>query len=92
MCGIIPRDYVYCYRSRRGRTANCAQYRDNYDIKLNVTHTPIMVKVAELAFQTLLSTFKKPVTQSFVRLDIISMSLIWPNFKLPVNPLTDSIQ
>ena len=37
-----------------------------------------MVRVVEivLAFQTLLSTFKKPVSQSFVRLNILPTSLI----------------
>jgi hypothetical protein len=42
---------------RRTRTANCAQYRDYYEVKLNVTNTQIMVKVAEivLAFQTLVN-------------------------------------
>lgn len=41
---------------RRGRTANCAQYRDYYEVKLqlNITHTQIMVRVEEIvvAFQT----------------------------------------
>jgi hypothetical protein len=41
---------------RRGRTANCAQYRD-YEVKLqlNITHTQIMVRVEKIvvAFQTI---------------------------------------
>lgn len=45
----------------RGRTANGAQYRNYYEDNLNVTHTHIMVGVAEmvLSFQTLLSTFSE---------------------------------
>ena len=40
------------------RTANCVQYTE-YDVKLNVTHDQITVRIAEivLSFQTLLSTF-----------------------------------
>ena len=46
---------------RIGWTANYVQYRDYCEVKLNVTHTQIMVGVAEivLSFQTLLSTFKE---------------------------------